>query len=230
MPSRPLQNWTIAWDLDGTLVDSAPDLVRVLNMVLAEEGLPAAPYDDARNFVGHGARALIERAFSHFGYPTLTDELATELTNRFLRYYADNIAQETKCFPGIVAALDALSGHGAKHAICTNKRTALSIQLLEALILTDRFSAIIGADSASRRKPDAAHLIETIAAAKGDLSKTIMVGDSRTDSGAARAAGAPFVLVSYGYAGEPLEAISHDALAHSADEIAAACLKLAAAH
>lgn len=227
--TRPaLENWTIAWDLDGTLVESAPDLVRVLNIILSEEGLPPAPYADARNFVGHGAKALLRRAFGHFGQPTSSDHLDA-MTLRFLDYYAANIAQETQCFPGIVATLDGLAGHGAVHAVCTNKRTDLSVQLLDALTISEKFSAIIGADTASRRKPDAAHLIETVAAAGGALSHTIMVGDSRTDADTAQAAGTPFVLVSFGYAGEALETIPHDALAYSADEIAAACLRLAAA-
>jgi phosphoglycolate phosphatase len=229
LPPRALDNWTIAWDLDGTLVDSAPDLVRALNMVLAEEGLPAADYKDARNFVGHGARALIERALTHFQRPSLSDAAVDALTERFIDHYQADIAQKTTCFPGIVKALERLTAEGAIHAVCTNKRTGLSVQLLEALGLAGHFAAIVGSDSVSRRKPDAAHLFETVAAAGGDPSKVILVGDSTTDAATAVAANVPFVLVSFGYAGAPLGSIPHDALVNSAEEAAAACLKLAAA-
>ncbi len=226
---QSLAGWTIAWDLDGTLVDSAPDLVRALNVILAEEGLPAAPLQEARDFVGHGARALINRAMIAAGRPDLPDALLDSLTDRFIEHYAADIAAHTRFFPGVLETLDSLSAHGATHAVCTNKRTGLSVQLLTELGAADRFAAIFGADSATRKKPDPAHLFEAIAAANGDPSRMIMVGDSRTDSGAARGAGAPFILVSFGYPAEALEGIPHDVLAHSAQDIAAACLRFAAA-
>lgn len=227
--AQNLTGWTIAWDLDGTLVDSAPDLVRALNLVLAEEGLPPAPIQEARDFVGHGAKALLNRAMSAAGRPDLADEKLDELTERFIVHYAKDIAGDTRFFPGILDAIETLAGHGAIHAVCTNKRTSLSIQLLDLLGESHRFAAIFGADSASKKKPDPAHLFEAVAAAKGNAGKIIMVGDSRTDSGAARGAGAPFILVSFGYPAEALDGIPHDVLAHSAQDIAAACFRFAAA-
>jgi phosphoglycolate phosphatase len=227
--AHSLAGWTIAWDLDGTLVDSAPDLVRALNLVLAEEGLPPAPIQEARDFVGHGAKALINRAMAHAGHPGFSEEQLDALTERFVAHYAVDIASDTRFFPGILDAIEDLAAHGAIHAVCTNKRTSLSVQLLEALGEAHRFAVIFGADSASRKKPDPAHLFEAVAAANGSPEKTIMIGDSRTDSGAARGAGAPFILVSFGYPAEALEGIPHDVLAHSAQDIAAACFRFAAA-
>jgi phosphoglycolate phosphatase len=223
-----LTGWTIAWDLDGTLVDTAPDLVRALNAVLAEEGHPPADFADARNFVGHGARALIERSAAHL--KIAWDEIQlTDMTERFVAHYQDDIASRSRPFPGVHDALYALSGDGARHAVCTNKRTGLSVQLLETLNMDGWFEAIVGADSVSARKPDAAHLIETIAAAGGDLSRAILVGDSLTDANTALAARTPFVLVGFGYPGMPLADIPRDVLAASAGEIVSACRSIAAA-
>jgi len=227
--ARSLNGWTIAWDLDGTLVDSAPDLVRALNLILAEEGLAPAPLQEARNFVGHGAKALINRALSAAGRADISDDRVDALTERFIRHYAKDIAAHTQFFPGILDALETLTAHGAIHTVCTNKRTSLSVQLLDLLGESHRFAAIFGADSASQKKPDPAHLFEAVAAAQGSADRIIMVGDSRADSGAARGARAPFILVSFGYPAEALDGIPHDVLAHSAQDIAAACFRFAAA-
>lgn len=197
-----LHGWTIAFDLDGTLVDTAPDLVRALNAVLMEEGLEPAPYEDARLYVGHGARRLLERGAARVG-AAFTEPDMTRLVTRFVDIYRADIAAGSRAFPALEPALDALSDRGARLAVCTNKRTDLSEDLLRALALRTRFAAVLGADLASRSKPDPAHLQEAVALAGGDLARTVFVGDSRTDYDTALAAGAPIVMVSFGYSDEP---------------------------
>ena len=189
---------TLAFDLDGTLVDTAPDLVGAVNGLLREEALPALPLSSARLLVGRGARVLIERGFSLAGAPL--DPAATpELVARFIAIYRARIADESRPFEGVEAALDALAEAGATLCVCTNKPTDLSLALLNALGMTYRFAAVIGADRAPAPKPDPRHLTAAIAAAGGRLDRAVLVGDSINDVDAARAAGTPSIVVSFGY-------------------------------
>jgi len=188
----------VIFDLDGTLVDTAPDLVGALNRVLHEQRLPALPLERARMMVGRGARVLIEQGFAAAGAP-LDEAAKPALVARFIDLYLDRIADESLVFPGVEAALDTLAEAGAILAVCTNKRTDLSLALLNALGLTHRFAAVVGADLAPRPKPDASHLFTAIARAGGDPRRALMVGDSASDIGAARAARVPSVVVSFGY-------------------------------
>ncbi|MDB5445454.1 MAG: gph [Phenylobacterium sp.] len=220
-----LQGATIAFDLDGTLVDTAPDLIGTLNVLLKEQGLPALPLLDARPFIGRGAKWMIERGFQAAGAP-LDEPTAARLFDRFIGYYLDHIADESRPFPGVEAALDALKAQGAKLAVCTNKRTDLSKALLDALDLTRRFDAIVGADATPAIKPDPRHLTTAIAAAGGSMQKAILVGDAATDAGAARAAGAPLILVSFGYTEVPAQELAPDLLIHHFDELAEGCARL----
>ncbi len=198
LPSRSLTGATIAFDLDGTLVDTAPDLVGALNHVLREQKLPALALNAARVMVGRGARALIEQGFAAAGEPLDADH-ATVLTNRFIEIYLDCIAVESRPFDGVLEALDILDAAGASLVVCTNKRTDLSLALLDALDMTSRFVAVVGADQAPAPKPDPRHLWTAIAAAGGRNDRALMVGDSATDIGAARAGNIPSVVVSFGY-------------------------------
>ncbi len=220
-----LDGAVIAFDLDGTLVDTAHDLIGTLNMLLDEEGLAALPLHEGRPFIGRGARWLIERGFSAAGAP-LAEQRIGPLFDRFIAHYHANIAVESRPFPGVVETLDQLKAAGARLAVCTNKRTDLSVALLDALDLSRRFSAVIGADAALAPKPDARHLLTTVDAVGGDISRTIMVGDAATDAGAARAAGAGLVLVSFGYTETPVEELGADALIHGFDELTEACIRL----
>jgi phosphoglycolate phosphatase len=189
---------TVAFDLDGTLVDTAPDLIGALNRLLREQALPALPLASARSMVGRGARALIEQGFAAAGAPL--DPAATPvLVERFIDLYRGRIAEESRPFEGVEAALDTLTGAGALLCVCTNKRTDLSLALLDALDLSRRFSAVVGADRAPASKPDPRHLIAAIEAAGGRLDRAVLVGDSISDVAAARAAGAPSIVVSFGY-------------------------------
>jgi phosphoglycolate phosphatase len=219
---------TIAFDLDGTLVDTAPDLVGTLNVLLVEERLPPLALDAARPFIGHGAARLIERGFVAAGAP-LPPEHAPVLFERFIRHYRAHIADKSRPFPGAVAALEALRAEGALLAVCTNKPTNLSIALLDALDLSRLFDAVVGADRAPAPKPDARHLRAAVDEAGGDIGRAVMVGDAATDAGAARAAGAGLILVSFGYTEVPAAELAPDVLIHHFDELAGACRRLLSA-
>jgi len=220
-----LHGSVIAFDLDGTLVDTAPDLIGALNVVLGEEGLPPAPVASARHLVGRGARYLIEHGFAEAGR-TLDAERAPGLVERFIAVYLDRIAEESAPFEGVEAALDALSAAGATLAVCTNKRTALSTALLDALGLSGRFATIFGADLAGVQKPDPKPLLMSIERAGGRPERALFVGDSMIDVNTARAARVPIVGVSFGFSDTPLRAEDLDALIDRFDELPAAVARL----
>lgn len=189
---------TIVFDLDGTLVDTAPDLAGSLNHCLSRIGLPPLPLEIVRPHAGHGAQAMLREAYRLAERPLGAEELA-EQTTCFLQHYEAHIAVESALFPGGLAMLDRLSDAGLTLAICTNKTEHLARRLLEEMKLASRFSAICGADTFSARKPDPIHLFGTIEQAGGSAEGTIMVGDTNTDILAARAAGVPSILVLFGY-------------------------------
>jgi phosphoglycolate phosphatase len=220
-----LDGAVIAFDLDGTLVDTAPDLIATLNVLLQDDGLAPLPLAEARPFIGRGAAWLIERGFLAAGAPQ-TEARLQALLERFTAHYLAHIADESRPFPGCVEALDALKGAGARLAVCTNKRTHLSRALLDALGLTSRFDAIVGPDLAQAAKPDPRHLTATVALAGGEIGRTVMVGDAATDAGAARAAGAGLILVSFGYTEIPAAELAPDILIHHFDDLPAACQRL----
>ena len=220
-----LSGAVVAFDLDGTLVDTAPDLVGALNSVLHEQGLPPLAFGAARVMVGRGARALIEQGFSAAGAP-LDAAHAPQLVERFIAVYLDRIARESRPFEGVEAALDQLADAGAILAVCTNKRTDLSLALLDALGLTARFAAVIGADQAPAPKPDPRHLLTAIAAAGGVATRAVMVGDSASDVGAARAAGVPSLVVSFGYTQIPADELGADLVMDRFDAVCGAVARL----
>ena len=209
--NTPLNGATIAFDLDGTLVDTAPDLIGALNAVLNEAGLASVTLSDARHLVGRGARMMLTRGFAESGR-VLQEADAAPLVERFITVYRDRIADESLPYPGCVDALDALRGLGAKLVVCTNKRTELSIALLDALTLRDRFEAVIGADAAPSPKPDPSHVLHAIAAAGGVPSRAVMVGDSANDVDSAKAAGVPTIVFPFGYTETPAHALGADRL------------------
>jgi phosphoglycolate phosphatase len=199
---------TVVFDLDGTLVDTAPDLCAALNHALEVLGRPGVPADDVRHMVGHGARKLLERGLAATG--EVSPELVEAGVPSFLDYYAANIAVGSRPYPGVEAALDVLAAAGCRLAICTNKPAALSAALIAALGWGGRFAANLGFDSVPAAKPDPGHLFATIAAAGGDAGSTIFVGDSITDTTTARAAGVPVVAVSFGFSDRPVAELGAD--------------------
>ncbi len=203
-----LSGASIVFDLDGTLVDTAPDLVRALNAVTADEGLAPISAELVRNMVGRGARVLIQRAFAHDGRP-LDDDASTALTARFLEIYREGIDRESRPFPGMEDALDEMAARGAELSVATNKPADLSVLLLERLNMAGRFARIVGADTAPQKKPDAAHLFAA-AGPGADAARMVMVGDSETDVSAARNAGCPVIVMSYGYTETPAKELGAD--------------------
>ena len=206
---------TIVFDLDGTLVDTAPDLTNALNDVLTRRGHAAVPAETIRACVGHGARVMIEEALRRASAQDDVDRMLAE----FLVHYEANIAAESRPFPGAVAALDSLAAQGATLAVCTNKREHLSRRLFQELQID--FAAIAGRDTFAVSKPDPGHLTGAIALAGGDPSRAVMVGDSEVDLHTAKAAAIPVILVSFGYATAPLHGLAPETLIDRFDELEA---------
>jgi phosphoglycolate phosphatase len=199
---------TVVFDLDGTLVDTAPDLCASLNYALGTLGRPPVSAEDVRHMVGHGARALLEKGLAATG--AVSAELIEAGVQPFLQFYAGHIADSSRVYPGVEAALDALAAAGTVVAICTNKPVGLSAALVTAVGWDGRFAANLGYDSVPKAKPDPGHLLATIAAAGGDPATTIFVGDSFTDTTTARAAGLPVVAVSFGFSDRPVADLGAD--------------------
>jgi phosphoglycolate phosphatase len=211
----------VVFDLDGTLVDTAPDLINALNFILNREGLPPVPLHAARNMIGAGARRLIERGLELDGRAAGLEDI-TRLTNDFIDYYAAHIADLSRPFEGLESALDDLGARGYRFAVCTNKLEWLSKLLLDRLGLSARFSAICGADTFGVSKPDPAILRQTIARAGGQLASAIMVGDAGPDIGVARRAGIPVIGVEFGYTEVPIADLKPDRLISRMSDLPAA--------
>lgn len=215
----------IVFDLDGTLVDTAPDLISALNYVLDREGLPPVPLQKARTMIGQGARRLIERGLELEGREMSVAEV-TRLTTDFIDYYAAHIAEASRPFDGLIEALDTLEASGHRFAVCTNKLEWLSKLLLDQLGLTSRFAAICGADTFGVSKPDPVILQQTIARAGGNMASAIMVGDAGPDIGVARRAGIPVIGVAFGYTEIPIADLKPDLLINHMRELPAAVKSL----
>lgn len=228
LSSGELADATVVFDLDGTLVDTAPDLVRALNETLDLEGLPNVKASAVRDMVGHGARVLIERSAGLSGVNFSGDRL-DQLTRAFIEFYRSDIARDSRMYPGVTEALDALAALGAKFSVCTNKPTDLSNQLLEAVGIKQRFSAIVGPDAVTERKPHPDHYRAAVMRAGGVVRRSLMVGDSAADVAAARAAGAPVAVVAFGYSEGGAERLGADALLHRYSELAPVSRRLLAA-
>jgi len=222
VPQLGMTGATIVFDLDGTLVDTAPDLANALNHVLARRGHDTVTLETIRHAVGHGARVMIEEALRRAG---VTDDIDRMLAE-FLVHYEANIAAESRPFPGAVAALDILAAAGARLAVCTNKRAYLSQKLLAELGLQSYFQALAGRDTFAVSKPDPGHLTQVIAAAGGDPERAVMIGDSVTDLLAAKGAGVPSILVRFGYAARSLDGIAPDATIDHFDELVPTAARL----
>lgn len=200
---------TVVFDLDGTLIDTAPDLVDTLNLVFAREGLPPVPYETARNAIGGGAKAMIARGVEAEGR-ALSPEKLEQMFADFITHYSGHLADRSRPFPGLTEALDALAARGCRLAVCTNKLERLSVLLLDQLDLADRFMAICGQDTFGVQKPDPEILQRTIAAAGGTMQHAVMIGDLITDIRTARAAGVPIIAVDFGYSERPVAEFGPD--------------------
>lgn len=217
---------TIVFDLDGTLVDTAPDLVDTLNVIFAREGLAPVPYDKARMMIGGGARRMIEAGLAFERRPSSTAEV-DRLFKDFIAHYSAHIADRSRPFPGLLEAMDRLAADGCQFAVCTNKLEHLSRLLLDALKLTARFKAICGQDTFGIQKPNPEILRRTIAQAGGVSERAIMIGDSAADIDTAHAARVPVIAVDFGYTEIPVTQLGPTRVISHYDDLPAAVRDLA---
>lgn len=204
-----MQDVTIVFDLDGTLVDTAPDLVDATNHALASLKLGAIEESELRRWISFGARRMIVQALELNKREQNNAEIDA-LHETFLEYYEANIAKRSAPYPGVLKALNELKDRGAKLAICTNKRENLARQLMDELELAHHFSAIAGRDTFPVHKPDPEHLWGAIRLANGDKNRAVMIGDSATDTSTAKIAGIPCIAVTFGYTAIPAEELGAD--------------------
>lgn len=198
---------SICFDLDGTIIDTAPDLVRVLNLIIAKEGLGPTEYAKARDQVGFGAKVLIREACARVSHP-ITEERIDALWHVFLELYENDIAQLSKPFEGVEDTLRDLKQAGHELSVCTNKPGFLARKLIKALKMEHYFVRVVGSGDGVASKPSASHIFAAVG--HRDSRRIVMVGDSMPDVMAARAAGAPSILMRYGYAGTPADRLRAD--------------------
>ena len=204
MPAAPL---TICFDLDGTLVDSAPDLFAALDHALNAKGYKPSDHEAIRPIIGHGAKAMIKRALELKNEP-IDETGIDELWHILIDHYTIHSADQTRTFEGTIEALETLKSKGHSLAVCTNKTIDLTLPLLEKLDLTKHFKAITGANSFPFKKPDARHLFETIKQAGGSPEAAVMIGDSKTDIETAQNANIPSIGVTWGYTDTPMQELN----------------------
>jgi phosphoglycolate phosphatase len=203
----------VIFDLDGTLVDSAPDLHGALNAVLTAEGRRPLSLREVESIIGDGAAVLVKRALVLTGDVPAAEAGLSDLTARFLDVYAGRAAELTRAYDGVAETLAELAASGLALGVCTNKPEALSRTILQQLGLDRHFAAVIGGDSLNGiRKPDPRHLAAAIDALSGTPKQAVMVGDSANDVAAARALGVPVIIRAGGYAGLPAEELGADAI------------------
>lgn len=224
-----MNKYTIVFDLDGTLVDTAPDILGTLEFILQRDNVPAPSRAESTALISIGARALIERAYAKAGRD-LTIEQKDQLFGDFLDHYAGRIAEESTPYPHMVPALRALISDGFRLAICTNKTESLSHALIDKLGLSDLFHANCGRDTFAFCKPDGRHIRATVAKASGNPDLAIMVGDSETDINAAKDAGIPSIGVRFGYSEIPMDELNPDRVINLYTELGDAVAELTQRH
>ena len=213
-----MRGWTLVFDLDGTLVDTAPDLAAAANHVLARAGLAPINAKEILPFVGHGAMKMIEQALAAHGQAASPSDLR-EHFDIFIAHYSANIAAMSRPYPGVTEALTSFQQQGATLAVCTNKTEVHARALLDELDMSKHFAALTGGDSLGVSKPNPKHLTGTIDLAKGSVKRAIMIGDSETDIRTAQAAGIPVIAVNFGYSVEPVSSFAPDVIIGHYDEL-----------
>lgn len=217
---------TIAFDLDGTLIDTAPDLIDTLNVTLAREGLRTVEFGDARPMIGGGARGMIERALSAEGIRAEKSDV-DRMFKDFIEHYSEHIANRSRPFPLLEQTLDLLAAEGHRLAVCTNKIEWLAVKLLKTLRLDRHFACICGQDTFKVMKPNPEILLGTVKRAGGDPASAVMIGDSGTDIRTARAANIPVIAVDFGYTEAPIETLHPDLVISSYAELPPAIARVA---
>ena len=209
----------LLFDLDGTLVDTAPDIIDALNRTLAETNL--SPVDDVtgRSFIGGGARHLVASGMSGSQGPPVSDDELDRAYASFVRYYTERSSARSNLYPGVREALDGLIDMDIAMGVCTNKPQDLSVDVLEAFDLNKYFRTVIGGDALPERKPAASHLLETAHRTAPGYERAIMIGDSPTDVAGARNADMPVIVVNYGYTTTPVLELGADAVISDMQEV-----------
>jgi len=208
----------IVFDLDGTLADTAPDLIATLNRTTAPKGLPETPMSSVGQIVGHGAKAMIRRAYE-LHERDLSEELLDELLAIFLNDYEQNIANHSHFYDGLESALTALKADGYTFAVCTNKKETMAKLLIKELNANHWFESLTGGDTFAFNKPDGRHIIETVKLSGGNPKTAIMVGDTSNDINAAIDADIASIAVTFGYADQPVETLGADRIINHFDEL-----------
>ncbi len=218
----------IVWDLDGTLIDSAPDIAAALNALLSEHGLAGHSLEQVKSMIGSGVATLIDRGFTAAG-SSLDPSEADIAVKRFTALYGARAANATRLYDDVVETLEVLSASGYVHGLCTNKPRALAARILARLGIDKRFGAIVGGDCTPVRKPAPVPLLACLEGLGIATKDAVMVGDSAADLGAARAAGLPAVLVTFGYSQVPVHTLGADAVVDRLAELPAILQGLRAA-
>ena len=210
------QKFTILFDLDGTLIDTAPDLMNAHNYVMNKYGYETKSTEDIRKLVGKGSASLIGRSVwgqAKKEFSKVNDQdIKKEMVKEFIDYYANNIAVESKLVNGTLEFLNYSKKNNISMGVCTNKQEHLSVDLLKKLKIYDYFEYVAGSDTFDYCKPDPRHLTNVIEIMQGDIKKSIMIGDSETDAESAKSAGIPFILLEDGYTEKKVSEIHHDYL------------------
>ena len=204
------QKLTVLFDLDGTLVDTAPDLIRAHNHVMKKFGYPTKSIDELKNAVGKGAKAIMAKGNGKWEW--FDEKIKNEMTDEFLSFYKKNILHESTLLNGVKEFLKWCKNQNISMAVCTNKTEHLAIDLLKKIEIYDFFEYVSGHNTFEYCKPDPRHLLRTIEMINGDKNKSIMIGDSETDANAAKEAEIPMILLKYGYTEKRSEEIYHNHL------------------
>jgi phosphoglycolate phosphatase len=215
----------LIFDLDGTLIDSAPDIARALDRLLAELGRPPLDLATVRRLVGDGAPELVRKALA-IAKAHVEPSAVPALFERYRGFYLETATHSTRPYPGVVETLTSLRGDGHRMAVCTNKLQKPTVTILDALDLTKFFEAVVGGDQAPARKPDPRHLMATVALLGGNEQSAVMIGDGINDAGAAKAAGVPLLVLDSGYGEVAAKDLGGDLLLESFSEIPAALEQL----
>ena len=204
------QKLTVLFDLDGTLVDTAPDLIRAHNHVMKKFGYPTKSINELKNAVGKGAKAIMAKGNGKWEW--FDEKIKNEMTDEFLSFYKKNILHESTLLTGVKEFLIWCKNQNISMAVCTNKTEHLAIDLLKKIEIYDFFEYVSGHNTFEYCKPDPRHLLRTIEMIHGDKNKSIMIGDSETDANAAKEAEIPMILLKYGYTEKRSEEIYHNHL------------------
>ena len=210
------QKFTVLFDLDGTLIDTAPDLMNAHNHVMQKFGYETKSTNEIRNLVGKGAETMIGRSLWNQARKELKkiedEKIKSKMVDEFIDYYGKNIAVESRLLPGVLDFLKWSKTNNISMAVCTNKTEHLAVDLLKKINVYDYFEYVAGYNTFDYCKPDPRHLTNVIEIIQGELKKSIMIGDSETDSESAKAAGLPFILVEDGYTDKSTTEIYHNHL------------------